>query len=200
FLEKAGLFVWPLAGLSLLAVFVIVERLLALRPGRIMPRSLVEQLIAGSIDRTGADLTTAGGRILAFFRRNNPDAEGLKAYAQLEITRMERGMFLLDIVIAAAPLLGLLGTVTGLVSVFSNFSPETGMPDPGAFIQGIGLALTTTILGLAIAIPALIGNAYLNRRVDNLAARVNVAVERLLDLHRRGVPIGPQNPPPTPER
>lgn len=87
----------------------------------------------------------------------------------------------------AAPLIGLLGTVTGLVQSFSNFSEKTGMPDPQAFIQGVALALTTTILGLTIAIPALIGNAFLSRRVESLAARLNVGVERLIDLtERRG--------------
>ena len=98
---------------------------------------------------------------------------------------MERGLFLLEVVIGAAPLLGLLGTVTGLTQVFGNFSAETGLPDPGAFIQGIALALNTTILGLAIAIPSLGAHAYLLRRVESLAARISVAVECLSELKGR---------------
>ena len=95
---------------------------------------------------------------------------------------MERGLFLLDIVVTAAPLIGLLGTVTGLIQVFANVSPDTGMPDPDIFVRGIALALTTTMLGLSIAIPALVGNSYLNRRIDFLEAQINVGVERLTDL------------------
>jgi biopolymer transport protein ExbB len=185
FLKQTGVFLWPLAALSLLAAVVIIERLIALRPGRVLPESFTRSLIEGRLEEIDDEVASAGGRIIAFFRRNKPDTEALKAYARLEVSRMERGLFLLEIVVAAAPLLGLLGTVTGLVAVFANFSPESGMPDPGAFIQGIGLALSTTILGLAIAIPALVGHAFLNRRVDALAARIDVAVERLVDLRNQ---------------
>ena len=109
------------------------------------------------------------------------DADTLKAYARLEVSRMERGMFLLEVVIGAAPLLGLLGTVTGLTQVFGGFSAATGLPEPAAFIQGIALALNTTIIGLAVAIPALAAHAFLTRRVDALAARLSVGVECMLE-------------------
>lgn len=182
-IEGAGIFIWPLGLCSFLAVFIIVERLIALLPSRIMPKKLVDQLIAGEIpDRVDE---SAGGRILQYFLRHKPDAEQLKAFARLEVSRMERGLFILEIVVAAAPLIGLLGTVTGLVKVFANISIDTGMPDPGTFIEGIALALTTTMLGLSIAIPALVGNHYLIRRIDILAARLDVGVERLMDLSRK---------------
>ncbi|MGJ3244207.1 MAG: MotA/TolQ/ExbB proton channel family protein [Opitutales bacterium] len=184
-LQGSGIFVYPLAICSFVAVFIIVERLLALRPARIIPDSLVEHFIEGDLPAIEEeDLNSVGGRIVSFYRRNNPDPEGLKAFARLEVTRMERGIFLLEVVVGAAPLIGLLGTVTGLVQVFSNFNVDTGMPNPGDFVQGIALALSTTILGLAVAIPALVGNAYLLRRVDTLAARLNVGVERLIDLSK----------------
>jgi len=118
---------------------------------------------------------------LLFGRERSSDAESLKAFARLEVNRMERGIFLIEVVVGAAPLLGLLGTVTGLTQVFGNFSVETGMPEPAAFITGIALALTTTIIGLAIAIPALIAHAYLMRRVESLASNIHVAVECLSD-------------------
>ncbi len=184
-IEGAGIFIYPLGLCSLFAVFILIERFLALRPAKIMPKTMVEAFIKGEVKDLSADSSTVGGRILQFYREVKPDPEGLKAFAQLEVNRMERGLFILDIVVGAAPLIGLLGTVTGLVQSFSNFSEETGMPDPGAFIQGVALALTTTILGLSIAIPAIVGNAFLSRRVESLAARLNVAVERLIDLTER---------------
>jgi biopolymer transport protein ExbB len=183
-LSGSGIFVYPLAICSFVAIFIIAERLLALRPSRIIPNSLVEHFIEGDLTSLEDDLNSVGGRIVTFYRQNNPDPEGLKAFARLEVTRMERGIFLLEVVVGAAPLIGLLGTVTGLVQVFSNFNVDTGMPNPGDFVQGIALALSTTILGLGVAIPALVGNAYLLRRVDTLAARLNVGVERLIDLSK----------------
>jgi biopolymer transport protein ExbB/TolQ len=59
------------------------------------------------------------------------------------------------------------------------------LPDPGAFIKGIALALNTTILGLAVAIPSLAAHAYLLRRVESLAARISVGVECLIESNKR---------------
>lgn len=176
----AGIFIYPLALCSFVAVFITVERLIALRPSRVMSASAAEALAAGRIGALDVGPDSAIGRIAAFQRARRPDADALKAYARLEVSCMERGVFLLEVVIGAAPLLGLLGTVTGLTQVFSGFSAETGLPDPGAFIAGIALALNTTILGLAIAIPALAAHGYLMRRVESLAARIGVGVQALL--------------------
>ena len=183
-LDNAGIFAWPLGVCSIFALAIIVDRLVALRSANVIPKKLVDHFVSGDLENIEADSRSAGGRILAFFRKANPDAEGIKAYARLEVARLERGMFILDIVIAAAPLLGLLGTVTGLVTVFENVSAETGLPDPSGFIEGVALALTTTILGLTVAIPALVGNSFLHRRIDILAARLEVGVERLIDISK----------------
>jgi len=180
-LANTGFFLYPLVVCSLVAMFVTVERFIALRNAVIIPKSAVDALIAGDVDRIQADSRSVVGRILGFCRERNPDPDAIKAFARLEVSRMERGMFLLEVVIGAAPLLGLLGTVTGLTQVFGGFSAETGLPEPGAFIAGIALALNTTILGLAIAIPALAAHSYLLRRVESLAARISVGVECLME-------------------
>ncbi|MFW5873821.1 MAG: MotA/TolQ/ExbB proton channel family protein [Verrucomicrobiota bacterium] len=187
-LLNAGVFIYPLAACSLLAVFITIERLLALRNSRVIPKDMVDAFVAGEVDRIEAGLSSVTGRIVTFYRERQPDPDALNAFARLEVSRMERGIFLLEVVIGVAPLLGLLGTVTGLTQVFGGFSAETGLPDPAAFIKGIALALNTTILGLAIAIPALAAHAYLMRRVESLAARISVGVECLVELseHRSG--------------
>jgi biopolymer transport protein ExbB len=184
-IEGAGYFVYPLAVCSLLAFIIIVERMIALRKNVIIPDDLVDSFVKGDVLARKIDAGTVGGKIVQFYKDNDPDEEGLKAFARLQVNQMEKGLFILEIVIAAAPLLGLLGTVTGLVNVFSGFSETTGMPDPGAFVKGIALALSTTVLGLSIAIPALIGNAFLIRKVESLAARLEVGVERLIDLSKK---------------
>jgi biopolymer transport protein ExbB len=177
--RNAGIFAWPLGLCSLLATVIILERIFALRRSRIIPREYEVAFSQGDIPSTG-DGASVAGRILEFFHAGQLDSEQLKAFTRLQVTRMERGLFILEIVVSAAPLLGLLGTVTGLVKVFSQISPETGLPDPAAFVEGVSMALTTTILGLTIAIPALAFNSYLNRRVDTYEAQLEVGVERLV--------------------
>lgn len=179
-ISNTGVFLYPLLACSLIAAFITVERLLALRTGAILPKSAVEAFIRGEVDQIEPETRSVVGRIVGFCRKQQPEPEALKAFARLEISRMERGLFLLEVVVGAAPLLGLLGTVTGLTRVFGGFSVETGLPEPEAFITGIALALNTTILGLAIAIPALAAHSYLIRRVDALAAKISVGVECLV--------------------
>lgn len=177
-LEGAGVFIYPLGLCSFIAVFIIIERLIALRDSKVLPRGITEEIIAGILPDDENPHASSIGRILYFYRKKNPDPEALKAFAQLEMTRLERGMYLLDVVIQAAPLLGLLGTVAGLVTVFAT---ESTLPTPETIARGVGLALSTTILGLSIAIPSILGNSFLNRKIDKLCARINICVERLID-------------------
>ena len=174
-LTNSGIFLYPLALCSFTAVFITVERLIALRSSSVIPQQM---------DKVESNLGSVTGRIISFYRDRHPDPEALNAFARLEVSRMERGLFLLEVVIGAAPLLGLLGTVTGLTEVFGNFFADSGLVDPSAFIGGIALALNTTILGLAIAIPTLAAHAYLLRRVELLAARISVGVQCLTELAR----------------
>jgi biopolymer transport protein ExbB len=191
-IEGAGIFIYPLGICSFMAVFIVIERLLALRTARVMPKSLTEAFVSGDIMRLKGDLKSSAGRIVYFFKQTSPDPEALKAFARLEIARLERGMFILEIVISGAPLLGLLGTIAGLAKVFSaegtaaaSAAASAATAGPADIASGISLALTTTMLGLCIAIPTLVGNSYLNRRVDLLSARLDMGVERLIDLARR---------------
>jgi len=182
-IEDAGIFAWPLGLCSVLAIFIIIERLISLRNSRVLPNPIQARFLAGEIPEEGNTHSVAG-RILLFFEDVSNDAEQLKAYARLQISRMERGLFILEVVISVAPLIGLLGTVTGLIQVFSQITPETGLPDTQAFIEGVALALTTTMLGLSIAIPTLAFHSYLGRRIESYAAQLEVGVERLITLKR----------------
>lgn len=181
-LEGAGIFIYPLGACSFLALFIIVERIISLRESKVIPREVANSLIAGKLPQLSNELSSSIGRILYFFKTSKPDPEALKAFAQLEMTRLERGMFWLDVVVSAAPLLGLLGTVAGLVTVFAT---DSSLPSPETISRGVGLALSTTIIGLSIAIPAIVGNSYLNRKIDKLCARLNICVESLIDVHEK---------------
>ena len=115
-----------------------------------------------------------------FSEKHPTDPSAVKAYARLPLNRMERGIPYLDVIYAAAPMIGLTGTVWSLLRVFSAISSETGLPDPVKFTSGVALALSATLIGLCIAIPSLVGGGYLQRRVENYAAQLDVLLERIL--------------------
>lgn len=176
--REAGNLIYPLGLCSAVAIFIIFERLFALRRSAIVPEHLAEAVIEGR-PPTG-DKRSSLGRILEFAERHRGDLEATKAYARLEVIKMERGISYLDTIYAAAPLIGLIGTVTGLLGAFSVVDPQTRMPDPVQFTESVGYALSATVLGLCIALPALIGSGYLQRVVEKHAAQLDVLLERVL--------------------
>ena len=180
-IEGSGVFIYPLGLCSLLGIFVIFERGISLRVENILPKDLVEKVIAGQIDDPHEHESVLS-RILDFFNHRSQETDKIRSFANLEVNRMERGLVILEIVTGAAPLLGLLGTVTGLVQVFAGTSFETGIPDQTAFISGVALALTTTMIGLSVAIPSLVAYNIYQRRIDTYTVQLDAMIERLHSL------------------
>ena len=180
--EGAGVLIYPLALCSAAAVFIICERAYALRRAAVMPEDLVDAVVNGRALMGGKHTVLA--RIVDFAEQHKNDDGAVKAFARLEINRMERGVPYLDVIYAAAPLIGLTGTVLGLLKVFSQIAPDTGLPDPVAFTSGVALALSATVIGLCIAIPSLVGSGYLQRKIENYAAQLDVLLERILQRAR----------------
>jgi biopolymer transport protein ExbB len=180
--EGAGLLIYPLGLCSAVAAFIICERAFALRKAAVMPQDLVDAVIHQRPLMGGQH--TVLSRIVEFAEEHQNDEDAVKAFARLEINRMERGIPYLDVIYAAAPLIGLTGTVTGLLKVFSQIAPDTGLPDPVAFTSGVALALSATVIGLCIAIPSLVGSGWLQRKIENYAAQLDVLLERIV---QRGV-------------
>ena len=176
-LKGAGIFIYPLSLCSVVGVFVICERLFSLRRSAILPGGAVEEITRGNGGMGNS--RSAIGRIIQFWHKHEKDEGAVKAYARLEVNKMERGLVFLEIIVGAAPLLGLLGTVTGLVTVFGNVSLDTGLPDPAAFTKGISLAMTTTVIGLTVAIPCLIASSYFQRLVETYAVQIESLLEQM---------------------
>lgn len=178
-LTGAGSFIWPLGACSLLAVFLIVERALALRTDRVIPAEVFAAALRGEAAVGSLAGDSAAARLVASWR-GGVTGEALKSLARAEVVRLQRGLHLLDSVVAAAPLLGLLGTVAGLSALF----PAQGMPDQATLTRGVGLALSTTMIGLFIAIPSLVAANWLHRRLEVISSRLEVLVESLDSVRR----------------
>jgi biopolymer transport protein ExbB len=177
FIKSTGVFIYPLAVCSLVGAFIIFERLYALRRSAVLPSDLVEAIVSGRPASGG--MSSVLGRILTFDEQHQHDEEAVRSFSRLEVNRMERGLVFLEVIIGAAPLIGLLGTVVGLVQVFDKISIEAGSANQAAFSQGIALALSTTVIGLIIASPCLVGNGYLQRSVETYAVQIESLLERI---------------------
>jgi len=186
--EQLGIFAYPLGACLFIAVFITLERLFSLRRGVTFPRKVERALLRGEFPDKKWKRGSAAERIVHVAVHEKASEDTIRAYARLEMSAMERGMFLLEVIVAGAPLIGLLGTVTGLVDVFSNM-PAGGMVDKNLFSEGISLALLTTMAGLAIALPTLLFNSYLQRVLDKRAASLDWLTSRLIDaVDRKGIP------------
>lgn len=106
--------------------------------------------------------------------------EAVQTRARHEIVRLERGLVVLEVIVGIAPLLGLLGAVSGLVTVFANLGASATVSDPRGIAKGISEALSTTVVGMAIAIPTLIAYSYYSKKVETLAAEMESLIADLL--------------------
>jgi biopolymer transport protein ExbB len=200
FVVKGGVFMWILLVCSFVAITVILLRLVALRKGAVVPR-LIEKSIVGyrpgeslePLRRMVKDDDSAMGQILDAVVRsaNATKAETLEIVqtrARREVVGLEAGLFILEIIVGISPLLGLLGAVTGLVKVFANIgSGVTSTSDLKEIASGISEALSTTIVGLAIAILAIVAWSTFTRRVETLAIQMESLVTELIDkIFQRG--------------
>lgn len=183
----------PIGLCSVATIGIGLERLWALRVGRAAPQSLLAD-VEGELQQGEADSQRLselcrgchlGTIFLAGLARARHGREAMKEamedVAATVVHDMERYLTALGTIAAISPLLGLLGTVIGMIEVF-RVLVEDGIGNPGVFASGISEALVTTAAGLAVAIPALILHRYLLRKVDDLVVVMERQSTRLVDL------------------
>ncbi len=192
FFTKGGLFMWPLLACSIVTVTTIVLSLLTLREKKVLPlviESEIERLVPGgsaerlmrvvSDDNSSlARITRAALQHMRWPRSENIEFAQTKARA--ELVRLERGLIVLEVVTGIAPLIGLIGTVAGLVQVFSGLGLSTGASDTKSVALGISMALNCTIFGLSIAVPSLIAFSYFSKKVEVLSVQMESIVSDLI--------------------
>ena len=185
-------FVYALLGLtSVVGLTFIIERGLALRWRKVVPPE-IEAAVESC--RSREDLTVLRsvchqkpsplGRLLLqaaehldWSKDDNTDA--LQTRARHEIVRLERGLVVLEVIVGIAPLLGLVGTIAGMMTLFGDIG-HAGLIEAPKLAQGIALILNATLMGLLIAIPSLIFWSYYSKKVEMLAVELETLCEEFV--------------------
>lgn len=195
-----GWLMLPIMACSLTAAIIIFDRLLALRRARVLPERLVAILRAwaerGAISRQDMDelsLDSPLGRIVAAGLDNRGRSrevlrERVEDTGRHVVHELERFLNALGTIAAISPLLGLLGTVAGMIKIFQIVSVQ-GNSNFGLLSVGIAEALVTTAAGLTVAIPSLLFYRYFHARVDELVVNIERETLELVDLLNAGVAV-----------
>jgi biopolymer transport protein ExbB len=184
-IEKGGLVMWPLLATAVWTLYLILERLyyynVILRP----QRRLIERI--SSVDSLPE--TAGRSRILSSLlnarKERRLNTELALQTAEHDLQDAEYGLPSLGMIGQAAPLLGLLGSVVGLVSAFRRIDALSGAVNPSDLAGGIWQALLTTIVGLFIAIPALAAHSYFQSRLQRLERELHYLIVRIADDFQR---------------
>jgi biopolymer transport protein ExbB len=189
-IKDGGVFAWVLAGMSVVSVAFILERAWALRRARVMPPSLASMVgsadastLRGACQAQPSPLARLVTAILDHLGEPKDDnMASLQVQARREVLGLERGLVALEIIVGIAPLLGLVGTVYGIIPLFGDFGKAVS-GDNTLIAKGIGVALNKTLLGLMVAIPSLVAWSYFNKKVEVLAVELEVLCDAVLRRH-----------------
>ena len=191
-IQAAGWPIYPLLLASVIAVALIIERLIVLRKAKIVPDGLLEKAVAAYkkqgvgpevIERLAQDSPL--GRILAAGLRNVKSSryvmkDAIEEAGSAVTHQLERFLTTLGTIASISPLMGLFGTIVGMIEIFGAQGPSGGNPQQLA--HGISIALYNTGFGLVIAIPAMIFYRYFRGKVQELVVEMEQQASRLVDI------------------
>jgi biopolymer transport protein ExbB len=194
-IQAAGWPIWPLILCSIVALTLVIERLSSLRTQRVAPPRLLDEVISvtrahlppADVVNKLADNSVLGGVLASGLRAVIAEPrigeaalrDSFESAGRAALHDLERYLNTLGTIASAAPLLGLLGTVIGMIEIFGSQAP-TGAGNPALLAHGISVALYNTAFGLMIAIPSLMFYRYFRRRVDSYALDLEQAAERMV--------------------
>jgi biopolymer transport protein ExbB len=194
-IQAAGWPIYPLILLSIVGLALVIERAIMLRRGRVAPDKLLDEVVG--LTRTSLPSADVINKLATSSSLGGVLASGLRAVVaepriaedtlrlvfenagRVMVHRLERYLNTLGTVATAAPLMGLFGTVVGMIEIFGAQSP-TGATNPQQIAHGISIALYNTAFGLMVAIPALIAYRFFRGRVDEYTVDMEQAAERLV--------------------
>lgn len=191
---KGGIIIFPIFFCGVLTIGIIIERLISLKnaeidnekfineiEGLLRRRKIKEALqLCDKNDKPVPRIIKAG--LLKIDRSREEVKEAIDDAANYEIPNLEKYLGILATIATISPLLGLLGTVTGLIKAFMVIEAKGGLVNPGELARGIWEALLTTVVGLIVAIPAYLAYNYFVSRVNNIVLDMEKSATRLLDV------------------
>lgn len=191
-IQAAGWPIWPLLLVSIIGVALIIERSITLRDSKIVPANLLDQVLVvyqrqgvtpEVVEKLAKDSPL--GQVLAAGLRNHKGSRYVMKDAIEEAGRsaaheLARFLTTLGTIATASPLLGLFGTVVGMIEIFGSQSPTGTNPQQLAY--GISVALYNTGFGIAIAVPALIFYRHFRNKVDGYVVQMEQAASKLVDI------------------
>jgi biopolymer transport protein ExbB len=192
-IQAAGWPVWPLILASVIALAIIGERLWTLRDSLVMPRGLLAKTVQeyrqnGADAKTIERLTASSplGQILAAGLKNIKASrevlnESIEEAGRAAAVNLERFLTTLGTIAAVSPLLGLFGTVIGMIEIFGATSPS-GNSNPVQLAHGISIALYNTALGLVVAVPSMIFYRHFRAKVDTLLVDMELQAAKLVEI------------------
>ena len=194
-IQAAGWPIWPLILCSVIALTIAIERMVSLRERRVAPKGLLEEVLCvtrtslpnGDVVQKLAATSVLGGVLASALRAAIAEPriteaalrDVFESAGRAALHGLERYLNTLGTIAAAAPLLGLLGTVIGMIEIFGSQAP-TGGGNPALLAHGISVALYNTAFGLMVAIPSLMFYRYFRGRIDAYALDLEQAAERVL--------------------
>jgi biopolymer transport protein ExbB len=196
-IQAGGPFMWPIILCSICAAAIVLERLWTLQRKRVLPSELTEQvwkwLSANQVNDkliTALEQNSPLGKVLAvgLANRHRPREvmiERLQDTGRHVVHELERFLNTLGTIATVSPLLGLLGTVTGIINSFSAISTG-GMGDPRVLSAGISEALLATAAGLCVAIPSLFAYRFLRGKVERIVVQMEKEAMKLVDAIESG--------------
>ena len=191
-IQAAGWPIWFLLLASVIALALIIERSVSLRDRKIIPPQLFDQVVAvfqrqGVSDEVLDKLVKDSplGTVLAAALRNHKSSryvmkEAIEEAGRAVAHNLERFLTTLGTIATAAPLLGLFGTVIGMIEIFGSQSP-TGA-NPQQLAHGISIALYNTAFGIGIAVPSLICYRHFRNKVDTFVVEMEQLASKLIDI------------------
>ncbi len=193
-IQKAGPIGWLIVLLSVFSLSVVIERLIYLRRIRIdsdefltvlssmLRRSQIEKAVVAceQTEKPLSNILKAG--ILKFGQSKEEIKEAIEDAGRQEVPLLERGLGILSTIAHISPLLGLLGTVIGMISTFQVIQQKAHAVNPIDLAQGIWVALITTALGLSLAIPTYVAYNYLVNKVNNFLFQIEKDVANFLEV------------------
>ena len=201
----AGWPIWPLIASSILALAIVIERYFSLTDNKIAPRGLSAALIANlrfglpsaesvaQLERNSLLGTVLGSALQVRLHQAQAREQDVRAAlhqaGRMAAQTLDLRLTALATIASAAPLMGLLGTVVGLIEIFGAQSPGTAGANPAQLAHGISIALYNTAFGLIVAIPTLVFWRYFRSRADAYLLQIETSAEQLLNALRRTDPL-----------